>query len=115
MTYEEHCELVDACLAHPGMIVLSGYLNELYDSFNKAGWGLRKFKLYSSMRIKKRMPEDYKPNDYRTECLWLSPSVMERLRKGTLFADAVKAEEDILIPEEDEEELQENGGELTAK
>ncbi len=66
MTEEDHCEL--ACQLHQvqGMVVLSGYPSALYDE------------LYSTWKCVTRKARADGASE-RTECLWLSPSVVEKL------------------------------------
>src|SRR5690606_19945354 len=72
MSTEDHAELLDACSASRSMIVLSGYPSELYDD-RLPGWTRRE----RAARAHKNAP--------RTECLWLNPLVVDRLRDGPLF------------------------------
>ena len=61
LTEEDHVKLAALLRGVKGMVVLSGYASELYDSLY-AGWE----------RTEKQVHSD---GGARTECLWLSPRV----------------------------------------
>ncbi|CAB1129526.1 DNA methyltransferase [Candidatus Hydrogenisulfobacillus filiaventi] len=87
----EHRALLDAAMALRGMVVISGYDHPLYRRLDDAGW----------WRENRRVPVNLvgrtattglaggrlREADYRTECLWWSPSAWNgRPRQQTLFA-----------------------------
>jgi DNA adenine methylase len=70
----DHRELVARVLASRSMVVLSGYFHSIYKPLEKAGWKPVDFDVpaYSSDKRTRR-----------TECLWLSPSVLSCEDKPT--------------------------------
>lgn len=72
MSVEDHAALLDALVDLDGMVVLSGYPNELYES-RLAGW----------QRIQCAALADGAHK--RVEVLWLNPAASDRLAAGPLF------------------------------
>ena len=71
MTQEDHRKMVVRLLSVGGMVVLSGYENDVYAPLENAGWVRKSYETpaYSSDTRTRRV-----------ESLWLSPSVVRRLR-----------------------------------
>lgn len=77
MTDAQHAELLTALLELEGMVVISGYPCELYDSM-LVGWDRRE----TSARISAG-----RGTATRTECIWLNPACRDRdQRQGDMFA-----------------------------
>ncbi|YCH23115.1 DNA adenine methylase [Pseudomonas sp. D1-3] len=77
MTDEQHAELLAALLELEGMVVISGYPCELYDSM-LLGWDRRE----TSARISAG-----RGTATRTECIWLNPACRDRdQRQADMFA-----------------------------
>lgn len=77
MTDAQHAELLTALLELEGMVVISGYPCELYDSM-LVGWDRRE----TSARISAG-----RGTATRTECIWLNPACRNRdQRQGDMFA-----------------------------
>ncbi|WP_083640020.1 DNA adenine methylase [Pseudomonas sp. PA15(2017)] len=76
MTDAQHAELLAALLELEGMVVISGYPCELYDSM-LAGWDRRE----TSARISAG-----RGTATRTECIWLSPACQLRSSQLGLFS-----------------------------
>jgi len=68
MTGSEHIELLNALKAHKGMVLLSGYENEIYSDI-LSDWDIRKIK------------ERTETGQPRTECLWINPAGQEQIKK----------------------------------
>ncbi|MBN6739851.1 DNA adenine methylase [Acidithiobacillus sp. MC6.1] len=87
-------DLVDALLSIQGMAVLSGYRTPLYEPLESAGWERREFEVDLSAAARVRsfnsMDTKGKARRKRTECLWLSPGVVEaecrKVRQCGLFS-----------------------------
>ena len=74
LTYDDHIKLAALLRDLKGMVVLSGYASDLYDSLYD-GWE----------RDEKQVHSD---GGSRIECLWLSPATMVGIQQGMrLFAD----------------------------
>jgi DNA adenine methylase len=83
MSLEEHRQLMELITRIEGMVVLSGYRSALYDAA-----------LSDWVRIEKVVPcyasgVKSKTKPMRTECLWLNPAAVARLREEGRFADSV--------------------------
>lgn len=78
MTDDDHLELLDAITSLQGMVVLSGYQTELYDSALD-GWE----KFSTPARISAG-----RGTAIRTECVWINPACSEALHGGGLFAES---------------------------
>lgn len=82
MSIDDHRELVVRLLSVRGMVILSGYENPTYQPLEAAGWVRKSYDVpaYSSDRRTRR-----------SECLWLSPSVVKGLRTpGSTSADRMR-------------------------
>lgn len=71
MDNADHAALLDALLAHPGPVLLSGYANPLYDE-RLAGWG----------RVERATLAE--TGARRTEILWSNPIAVARLHARQL-------------------------------
>ncbi|MHB1494494.1 MAG: DNA adenine methylase [Acidithiobacillus sp.] len=88
--------LVDALLNTQGMVLLSGYRTPLYQPLEDAGWERREYAmdLAAAGRVKTfdAMSASGRTKRQRTECLWLSPRVVDwntQHRQSSLaFADS---------------------------
>lgn len=67
MTDLDHEELLKTLLELEGMVMLSGYPNEMYDDI-LAGWK----RIETKARI-----SSYRGTDTRTECLWMNPAAAQ--------------------------------------
>ena len=73
MTDEEHIQMLDALIAHTGMVVLSGYAHPLYDE-----------RLRHWQRLTR--PSVAEHGKLQTEVLWLNPQAFQR-RQLSLFEE----------------------------
>jgi len=71
MTDADHAELLDVLDAHPGPVLLSGYVNELYDTRLRHWHREERQALAEAGRI-------------RTEVLWINPIAAEQLQQKQL-------------------------------
>ena len=69
MTDQEHIELLETLLQHPGPVILSGYQNEIYDSILK-GWN--KDSINSNA--------EYYQGKSRTEVMWMNFEIDKQLK-----------------------------------
>ncbi|MCE8002566.1 DNA adenine methylase [Billgrantia ethanolica] len=76
MTVEDHGELLEGLQQLQGFVILSGYESRLYDE-RLAGWQRLTLATSGSSRM---------GSVKRTECLWLSPRVVEAQRQQDIFA-----------------------------
>lgn len=76
MTDVDHAALLQQCLAHPGMCMVSGYETELYAKMLK-GW--------TCVTCDTRADSA----SLRREHLWLNPAVMQAQSYGPLFEESV--------------------------
>lgn len=87
MDHEDHCELAAVVRELEGMVLISGYPSELYAELYEAyGW----------KRVERRARTNAGPKGrsvVRTEALWMSPRMLERLERRDLplFAEAVSS------------------------
>lgn len=80
MPNADHVNLLKTLLSVSGMVVLSGYNNELYNSMLlPAGWAVTT----KSTKVGSAAGRN-KGDSSRTECLWLSPSTVSKLRNGRI-------------------------------
>lgn len=80
MSDAEHVKLLQTILSVSGMVVISGYNNELYNSMLlPAGWTVKTKSVNSASAGGRNKGESA-----RIECLWLSPSTVEKLQNGTI-------------------------------
>ncbi|MDA8330367.1 MAG: DNA adenine methylase [Candidatus Dormibacteraeota bacterium] len=66
MSDDQHRRLLEALLAHPGPVVVSGYANDMYDCA-----------LSDWLRIRTKAPKTEKAS-VRTEVLWVKPPIQSR-------------------------------------
>lgn len=80
-----HERVVDAVKNAKGMVILSSYRNDLYDSLLGCGWGIAEKESCASSVGRGRnfmsKRHDVGEMERRTEALYLSPSAIERTRK----------------------------------
>ena len=75
MSYKDHERLVGTLLSVKGMVVLSGYENELYrNTLERNGWSTVSYSVTTASNASASIK-----GPKRTETLWLSPSVQEKL------------------------------------
>ncbi len=78
-------DLVDTLLDIRGMAILSGYRTPLYEPLESAGWERREFEVDLSAAARTRtlnaVDDRGKERRKRTECLWLSPAVVDAERR----------------------------------
>lgn len=80
MSDAEHVKLLQTILSASGMVVISGYNNELYNSILlPAGWTV----ITKSVNAASAGGRN-KGDLARIECLWLSPSTAEKLQNGII-------------------------------
>lgn len=70
MSFVDHIDLVSILLNIKGMVILSGYENEVYDPLVEEGWRLLKFETCCYSANTKR--------EKRVEYLWMSPSCSKK-------------------------------------
>jgi len=75
MTNEEHTKLIEILLGYKGMIILSGYKNDIYLPLQQNGWVIKTH----NTSVKASHPIAKKSKPKRTEYLWLNPQVIEAL------------------------------------
>jgi DNA adenine methylase len=73
-----HKDFLDFIMARQGMILLSGYENEIYQRLDRAGWLRVQRQVVSTTSIIKRANVKKRR---RTECVWLNPQAVERWKK----------------------------------
>ncbi|GEM_PF-456255 len=71
----DHEDLVRVLLELKGTALLSGYRNELYEQLENAGWTRKEYEVKSQPAA----PSKSGKKTSRTECLWLSPALLEGL------------------------------------
>lgn len=70
MTDEDHAELLALLVELEGMVVVCGYMNDLYTStLEKQGWILK---------TKDSRISSYRGTTVKTECIWLNPACQSR-------------------------------------
>lgn len=84
MSDDDHRELVDIILNVKGMVLLSGYHNEIYKPLEEAGWGVRGFGTVCFAAARTRHTKILGTGSAtmmqpRTEVLWMNPQCMRRL------------------------------------
>jgi len=83
MTDKDHEELVDLLLELKGMVVLSGYKNQIYTLLEKRGWERIDFRVCSFMPGGTRLtglkgPGVLLKRQARIESVWLNPAARKR-------------------------------------
>ncbi len=87
LTDADHRQLVDTCLTMQGMILLSGYANDLYQPLEEAGWVRKERPSMLSSRARTRSHHGKGTNQgfhhFKVECLWMNPQAITRQRQVT--------------------------------
>jgi len=83
MTREQHQELVELLLTVKGMVVLSGYPNDVYAPLTEA-WTTHEFSVSCSVAARTQShglkgSGNVKKQQPRTECLWLNPQATRNM------------------------------------
>lgn len=87
MVDSDHADLVDILLKAKGMVVLSGYNNDIYNCLEKAGWKIEKTVIPCAAkgRTGKYRGKKLTEVDYREDCLWISPNCYKK-QEQVMFA-----------------------------
>ena len=85
MVKEQHEALMELLLGVKGMVLLSGYPNELYSKLTEAGWDYREWKTACSAAGRTRVSNlqgegAALANQPRTEALCRNPQAVSRLQ-----------------------------------
>lgn len=88
MTDDDHEVLLDLCLKAEGMILISGYANEIYESLERNGWKRVDFQTVCMAAGRTRRSRlkgkgsalKYQP---RTDSLWLNPALQRALNQDS--------------------------------
>ncbi len=88
-----HQSLVEALLNLQGGAVLSGYRSDHYKPLDEHGWERLEFaaRADSVARVRGHDIAGTKKDRERVECVWLSPSVVDWHRQGSLFGSILDA------------------------
>ncbi len=88
-----HQSLVEALLTIQGSAVLSGYRSDHYRPLETHGWERLEFaaRADSVARVRGHDIAGTKKDRERVECVWLSPSVADWHRQGSLFGSLLDA------------------------
>lgn len=81
MTDDDHAELIETCMQLEGFVILSGYQTDLYRDL-LVDWHSVSIQTTASGK-RGSVP--------RTECLWLSPRVIESQQQADLFSTSLAA------------------------
>lgn len=77
LTNEDHRAFLAAALELEGMVIISGYMSDLYHkTLTNSGWVLR---------TKKAQISGYRGTASRTECIWMNPKCVEAQTQQSLF------------------------------
>lgn len=76
---DEHKELVDVLLTLKGKVVLSGYVNDIYEPLEQAGWERKNYSIsaFAAARTKQTKLQgagSVKNSQKRIESVWVSPN-----------------------------------------
>jgi DNA adenine methylase len=88
-TDDFHARLVEALLAAPGAVLLSGYAHEVYAPLEASGWERHDWQTACHAAGRTRLTGvqgsgSALAKQARTESIWLNPCLQERLRVGEL-------------------------------
>jgi len=94
MINSDHKELIEQILKYPGMVMLSGYENDIYKILEERGWNLQKFETACHAAGKTRHTKiqgegSALKTQPRIECVWRNPRAMAAFGND-LFAGAFK-------------------------
>jgi len=80
MVESDHVELVERLLKMKGIVMLSGYRNEVYEELERNGWKRFDFpvKCASSFRKEEKRPE-------RVESVWVNPQYWQYKKRNLFF------------------------------
>jgi len=92
MTTEDHKDLVEILLGVKGMVMLSGYINKLYEELERRGWERKDFETICYAVGKTRYTNilgegSARQKVPRIESIWLNPQLIERLSINLEFLD----------------------------
>ena len=78
LSTKDHEELIDLLKQYNGMVVLSGYVNDLYKTLENDGWEREDYVTVCHASLKSGVGDGHESHK-RTESIWLNPSLIAKL------------------------------------